>query len=128
MIQPEITWGFRLLFCVLTCYRLACLISEDDGPFFIFERLRVWVKDKAWIEAEKNGAIVYYDSLAGAIEDRWYGKWHNLAEGLICPYCTGVWLSLPLFAMFLFPTYIGDLFLILMSISGGQAFLQGLKK
>lgn len=127
MTLPEITWAFRLFLCVLTCYRLAKLISEDDGPGFIFKRIRYWVGDKAWFEAEKNKVI---NRLVSPIEidDRWYGKWYSLSEGLSCPYCVGLWLSFPLFLVFLFPSQIGDLFLLLMSISAGQAFLQSQKR
>lgn len=128
MTTLEITWAFRLFLCVLTCYRLAKFISEDDGPGFIFERLRVWAKDKAWLEAETNKAIVYYDNPGGEIDKRWYGKRYSLSEGLSCPYCVGLWLSFPLFLMFLFPTQVGDLFLLLMSISAGQAYLQSQKR
>src|SRR6185503_16985226 len=98
----------RLLLAVLTCYRLARMIAMDDGPGFFFERLRLWAQDKA--DKEKSNL----------------GKWHNLAEGLGCPFCAGVWVSLPLFALLLWPTVYGDMFLLLLSISGAQAFMQSL--
>lgn len=98
----------RLLLAVFTCYRLARMIAMDDGPGFYFERLRLWAQDKA--DKEKNNL----------------GKWHSLAEGLGCPFCAGVWVSLPLFALILWPTQIGDMFLLLISISGMQAFMQSL--
>lgn len=118
-LHPEL----RLILSILTCYRLALLVSEDDGPFFIFKRVRYWLKDKAFYEMMDN-KLEYNE----ANKDRWFGKWHNLAEGLSCPYCTGVWSSLPLILLNIKPTTLGDLFLILMSISGGQAFLQSLKR
>lgn len=127
MTLPELSWGFRLFLCVLCCYRLSRMIATDDGPGFIFKRIRYWAKDKAWDEAEKESAFDYWKN-PQEIEDRHFGKWHNLAEGLSCPYCVGVWLSIPLFLMFLYPMLISDLFLILMSISAGQAFLQSLGK
>jgi len=100
----------RLILAVFTCYRLARMVAKDDGPGFLFESLRLWAQDKA--DKEKSNL----------------GKWHSLAEGLGCPYCAGVWLSLPLFAMLVWPTYYGDLFLLLVSLSGMQAFLQTLDK
>ena len=119
----------RLLLAILSCYRLAKMIADDDGPGFIFKRVRYYVKDKAYNEANDSQEIYYSkDNIEGEIGDRWWGKWYNLSEGIECPYCIGVWLSLPLFFMLLYPTEIGDLFLILMSISGGQTFLQSLKK
>lgn len=98
---------FRLLLAIFTCYRLARLIAKDDGPLFLFERIRLWVRGQADNEASN------------------LGKWHSLAEGLECPYCLGVWFSIPLLALVLWPTWEGDVFLILMSISGTQAFLWG---
>ncbi len=118
---------FRLLLCILTCYRLAKMIADDDGPFFIFKRIRYWIKDKAWNETEKNKALNRFVSPI-EIDDRHFGRWYNISEGITCAYCTGVWISIPLFFMWLYPTYLGDLFLVMMSISGGQAFLWSLKK
>jgi len=113
----------RLALSILTCYRLARMIAQDDGPLFLFKRVRYWVKDRAWREASFTLGMANLDL---TIDDRYFGKWHNLAEGLACPYCAGVWLSWPILALVLWPTYYGDLFLILMAISGGQAFLWSL--
>jgi len=114
----------RLLLAILTTYRLTRMIAQDDGPLFLFKRLRIWALDRAYYEAAMQGYNLQIDT----IKERYFGKWHNLAEGLSCPYCIGVWLSLPILALVLCPTYYGDLFLILMAISGGQAFLWSLGK
>lgn len=115
----------RLFLAVMTCYRLARLIAKDDGPLFLFKRVRYWAKDKAWIEARDSNAITGLTTKTshGEIDDRYYGKWHSLAEGLECPYCLGVWFSIPLLGLVLVPSYCGDIFLILMTISGMQAWL-----
>jgi len=118
----------RLILAVFTLYRLARMLALDDGPFFMFKRVRYWVKDKAWFEADKAGMIHNVNPVDSPISDRHFGKWHNLAEGISCPFCVGVWLSLPLFALLVWPTYYGDLFLLLVSLSGMQAFLQTLDK
>lgn len=122
---PELSLTFRLLLAVFTCYRLSRLIARDDGPFFIFKRVRYWIKDKAWEEASLLGNIERTDKGEWVVEDRHFGKWYSLAEGLECPYCLGVWFSIPLLFMVLNPTFYGDVFLILMTISGVQAFLWG---
>jgi len=114
----------RLAFTIFACYRLARMIAIDDGPLFLFKRVRYWAKDRAWREASFTLGMANLDL---TIDDRHFGPWHNLAEGLSCPYCIGVWLSLPILALVLWPTYYGDLFLVLMAISGGQAFLWSLK-
>lgn len=108
MVDFELPFILRLALTILTAYRLARMIAMDDGPGFFFERLRLWAKEKA--NKEKSNL----------------GKWHSLAEGLGCPFCAGVWVSLPLFALLLWPTVYGDMFLLLLSISGAQAFMQSL--
>ena len=118
----------RLILAILTCYRLSRMLALDDGPLFVFKRVRYWAKDKQWHEARKSHAIILHSDRDETIDDRHFGKWHNLAEGITCPYCIGIWLSLPLLALLLWPTQGGDLFLLLMAISGGQAFLQRLGK
>ena len=118
----------RFILAVFTLYRLARMLALDDGPFFIFKRVRYWVKDRAWREMEKAGHLSKMTNGKWDIDDRYFGKWHNLAEGITCPFCIGIWLSLPLFALLLWPTYYGDLFLMLVSLSGAQAFLQTLDK
>lgn len=116
----------RLFLAVMTCYRLARLIAHDDGPLFLFKRVRYWVKDKAWIEASDNNAIVFIGTPEQEINDRHYGKWYSLAEGLECPFCLGVWFSIPLFLFVIYPMTLTDLFMLLMTISGVQAWLWGM--
>lgn len=110
----------RLILAILTCYRLARMIALDDGPLFIFKRVRYWAKDRAWFAARMVGDVVDINE----IEDRHFGKWHNLSEGLNCPFCAGVWVSLPLLTLLIWPTVVGDWFMVLVAISGAQAFMQ----
>lgn len=116
--------GYRLLLTILACYRLSRLIAIDDGPFLVFKRMRYYFKDNAFYEILDNGIDPNNE---GQVE-RWYGKYHTIAEGITCPYCVGVWLSVPLVVLYLWPTVYGDMFLVLMSISAGQAFLQSLER
>lgn len=97
----------RLILAAFATYRLARLIARDDGPLYLFEHIRQWAQAKADKETYN------------------LGKWHSLADGLTCAYCLGVWFSVPILFMVLYPTFYGDVFLILMSISGVQAFLWG---
>ncbi len=110
----------RFILAVFTCYRLARLIAIDDGPYFIFKRLRYWFKDKAYYEAGST--------IKALEDDRHFGKWKNLSEGISCPFCIGIYASMLVFSMLVWPTYYGDLFLMLVSLSGAQAFLQTLDK
>jgi hypothetical protein len=117
-----LSFELRLILAILSCYRLARLIARDDGPLFWFKRVRYWAKDKAWKEAEKTGNLIRTVQPM-LIHDRYYGKWHSLAEALECPYCIGIWLSIPLLLFVIYPTQPADLFMLLMAISGGQAWL-----
>jgi hypothetical protein len=87
--------------------------------------VRYWAKDKAWYEAGVVDKIDYKNKPL-AIDDRYYDKWHSLAEALECPYCLGVWLSIPLFLFVIYPMTVTDLFMLLMAISGVQAWLWGM--
>lgn len=120
----NLTFELRLILAILSCYRLARLIARDDGPFFLFKRIRYWAKDRAYFEAIDAGMAD--TSIINGIKDRHYGKWHTLAEALDCPYCVGVWVSLPLFLFVIYPMTVGDLFMLLMAISGAQAWLWGM--
>ena len=118
----------RFILAVFTLYRLARMLALDDGPFFIFKRARYWILDKRHIEVKAANALENEDYNGTYINDRHFGKWHNLAEGVTCPFCIGIWLSLPLFALLVWPTQTGDMFLLLVGLSGAQAFLQTLDK
>ena len=116
----------RLILAILTCYRLARLIARDDGPLFLFKRVRYWANDKAWFEAKQAGMIRNVNPVDNPIDDRWFSAWHSLADGLECPYCVGVWASIPLLLFVVYPMTVTDLFMLLMAISGGQAWLWGM--
>jgi hypothetical protein len=107
----------RFILAIFTCYRLARLVAKDDGPLFVFKRVRYWVKDKAWYEAGVVDKIDYKNKPL-TIDDRYYGNWHSLAEALECPYC--------LFLFVIYPMTVFDLFMLLMAISGVQAWLWGM--
>jgi len=106
----------RLILAVFVVYRLARFISIDDGPYFIFKRIRYWFRDKAYYEA--GGTIKALE------DDRNFGKWKNLSEGISCPFCMGIYASVLIFPLLIWPSYWGDMFLLLGSLSGMQAFLQ----
>jgi len=123
----NLSFEFRLILAILTCYRLARLIAKDDGPFFLFKRIRYWAKDRAYREASfANKVEANEETRKWVINDRHYGKWHTLAEGLECTYCAGVWVSIPLFLFVVYPTIATDLFMLLMAVSGAQAWLWGM--
>lgn len=87
---------------ILVCYRVSRLISLDIGPYRIFERIRLYCGKRA-----KDSPL-----------------WFNMAEGVNCPYCVGVWIAFFL-AIFLCKNVL-TFFLLWFGIAGGQDFLQAI--
>lgn len=96
----------KLVLLSLACYRLAQLFVFDEGPFNIFDRIRI---------------------LAGAYDYDSQGRAKtNLGRLINCPYCVGIWVALPLGIMVSGISWYIPLWWF--AIAGGQAFLQGLTK
>jgi len=97
----------RLVLCILSCFRIAQLFALDDGPFYIFAKLR----ERIGVSASKDDCRTIRT---------------NMADFINCPFCIGVWVSvliiLPLFVV----TTVGDIVLLWLGVSGAQAFLQGI--
>jgi hypothetical protein len=101
-----LTLPLRILLASFAAYRLARMITLEEGPFEAFLRLRerLGVYDRA-----ENGQP--RTSLGRLFE---------------CPYCMGVWASMIL-ALFIFrPSAFGDGVLIVLGMAGIQAFIQGI--
>lgn len=97
----------RIFLAMLACYRLSQLVAIDDGPLYIFKDLRLMLGK--WAASRESKRI---------------GWRHSLAELLTCPFCLGVWFSVPLTAIILFPNAVFDAALIFLAVAGAQTFLQ----
>ncbi|KKN49181.1 hypothetical protein LCGC14_0645220 [marine sediment metagenome] len=86
------------------CYRLAQLVALDDGPLTIFLRIRRFFGKRA-----ASGNIIY----------------KNLTQFLSCPFCVGIWFSVFLFGAYRLNNSLLNAFVVIFSIAGLQAFLQG---
>lgn len=105
--MTNVLWFFILS---LACYRLAQLISDDDGPLSIFARLRRWADQRAKAEQEQGGGLI----------------WQSFNDGLNCHFCTGVWIAIPLGVVYggigwYTPIYI-------LAIAGLQSWLENWKQ
>lgn len=89
-----------LVLAVFAVYRLAQLLSVDDGPFALFERLRRAFPGGAW------GGL------------RW-----SIAEWLRCPFCQGLWWAAGVALLLMFPSTVGDFVLLWLGLAGAQALL-----
>ncbi len=98
--------AIRVILAVLFTFRCAQLFAYDNGPYYIFKRLREWVHNKK-------------DESA---------TWDTLDDLIVCPYCQGLWLSVLAFLLVIYPTTAGDIVLLVFGIAGGQAWLQMQKR
>lgn len=96
----------RLLLAGFSCYRLSRLLAREEGPLGMFSTLQ--------------------SALGGKDIDEDTGEPKTLLGRFVsCPYCLGVWIALGLYFLFIYPTIIGDAFLIIMGLAGLQAYLEG---
>lgn len=98
------------IIAILATYRMALLLPEDDGPFFIFMRIRTFVANKTMVENDPAGF------------------WYMLYEGINCPYCMGLYAAILSGALVAWNNYYGNLFLLIFAIAGGQSVLQNMRK
>ncbi len=98
----------ELLTIILASYRISRLLPKDDGPFFIFKRIRSFFMTKAVAE-----------------NDEW-GKWNILNEGITCAHCMGLYAALFCGLLMIWHNFYGNLFLLIMAIAGGQSLLERL--
>jgi hypothetical protein len=96
----------QFVIAILATYRLAHLLPEDEGPLFVFARLRSFVATKAIMENEP------------------LGRWANLDSGINCVYCCGLYAAIVTAILSKKQSKIGDLFLLIFAIAGGQSLLQ----
>lgn len=101
---------YQIIIAILATYRLSQLLPEDDGPLFIFTRLRGYTARKA----EKSG-----DPL---------GLWSNIDSGINCVYCCGLYAALLVVALVMTQNFYANLFLLWFAIAGGQTLIERLSK
>jgi hypothetical protein len=111
----------RIVFSVFALYRLASLISSDEGPYLPFlykdeDQIGVF----KWLRKKLGGEDLAYDE-HGDLKPR-----TNLGRGVICPLCTAAYLAVPVIVLLQFPTILGNLFLAWLGIWGVQTFLENL--
>ena len=95
----------RWLLAALAVFRLASILTLEDGPVYVFRNGRRAIGQ--WAAPRKDDASL------------------SLAELVNCPYCLGVWLAAGALLLVLKPTRLGDLLLGWLGLAGAQAWLQG---
>lgn len=96
----------QLIIAILATYRLAHLLPEDEGPGFVFTRIRNWSGTKALMENEE------------------LGRWANLDSGINCVYCCGLYMAAFVGLLAAWNNFYANLFILILAIAGGQSLLQ----
>lgn len=96
----------KLLIAILATYRLAHLLPKDDGPLFVFTRIRTYISTKAMNENDE------------------LGLWANVDKWILCPYCQGLYAAILVLWLSEKKTKKASLLLLIFAIAGGQSLLQ----
>jgi Protein of unknown function (DUF1360). len=100
----------RFLLAAFAVYRLAYMITLEDGPFGVFESVRLWFgKTAANHEPQHGGRSL---------------DW-TMAELFNCPHCIGVWLAILCAPAVIWPSIVTDIILIILALAGLQSYLTG---
>lgn len=100
----------QFVLLALAVYRVAMLLTRDDGPFDIFLRLRVWA---GVYDLDEQGSIM-----------------SPLGKLFECPYCVGLYASLPAAFILLYVPFtlegLGWIWLgvLWFALAGAQAVLE----
>ena len=96
----------QLVIAILATYRLAHLLPYDDGPFFVFKRIRLFFSAKM---IDENDEL---------------GFWAMIDDGISCAHCCGLYAAILTTALVLWQNYYGNVFLLIFAVAGGQSLLQ----
>lgn len=86
----------RMIFALFAVMRLVDFFMLDDGPDNIAKKIRIWCLNKG-------------------------GSFEQLIE---CPYCLGLWLSVPVALLYYLNGPLWDISLFILGLAGMQSFLQ----
>lgn len=87
-------------------YRLARFLPYDDGPFFIFERFRIFTASKMMNENKE------------------YGFWRMIDEAINCPFCLGLYGAALVYYLFWLDHPAPNTVIVILGLAGGQSLLQ----
>lgn len=105
----------RVSLAALALYRLAQLITIDEGPGYRLSG-----------ETHARGIFERLRDATGVHDRDAHGRTATMLGRFIgCPYCIGLWLAVPLAVLVLAPTVIGDWLLVILGMAGIQTYLQG---
>lgn len=109
-MKLDAAFAIRFLLAVLAVYRVA-MFTREDGPFGVFGHIRAFL-----------GKFAYTDTTTGTQK---LGLFWTLAEISNCAHCFGIWLSIIVAPLVIWPHAWSDILLAILAIAGLQSFLTG---
>jgi len=101
-----VTFTYLLIF-ILATWRISSLLVKEDGPFFLFKRLR----ERSGIQHDENGDVFMVPE-------------SFLAGVLSCVWCSSMWVAIGWFAFWLAWPDVAVMSAIPFAISAGSIFLE----
>jgi hypothetical protein len=92
----------KFIIAAFATYRITQLIVYDRGLFNVFQWFRGWTKKIALEHKVFDG----------------------LAFMVTCPFCMGIWMAFLCAILLLFPSVLGDLFLVAFGLAGVQSVIE----
>ncbi len=111
---------FRFILAILTTFRVAQLLPLDDGPFYIFERVRLFTHDKAQETHDRKNK----EKEKGEKLEQSLGIWPNIDDAVTCPYCQGLYFASLMVILLKSKRKFVDIFLLIFALAGAQTLLQ----
>jgi len=84
------------LVLVLATWRLSSLLADEDGPFKFLERIRTWMGVRITVDEHGNEERVVPDAPRGFF----HAIRKTIADGMLCRWCSSVWLGILLTAIY----------------------------
>lgn len=100
-----------LLIFILAAWRITSLLVHEDGPFFVFKRLR----EITGIAHDENGDVFEVPETFWAIL-------------FSCVWCCSIWVSLGWYLFWAFSPKVAVMFALPFAISGGTVFIEELRR
>lgn len=97
---------FDVLLMGLATWRISSIVANEDGPYEIFKRLRLWAGEyvqKDYVPTSDEGIWTVREGERNATTP--WGK------GLVCIFCVSVWIGSLFLVLFLLRSLIGPIHL-----------------
>ena len=115
----------RLLFVILFVYRLTKLIETDDGPYDFIHNFRQFLY-RGWEKWHKHAIPepMIDDYIESQLSRFYYRTLATLYDGIVCPYCLGLWSALFGWGLYMNDSIIFNSIIFIFGVAGAQHIIE----